>query len=498
MLSVLSHLNYKPWYALAEFVDNSLQSYLDYHEELAAVEGPGFTLRVSIEIDQTDEGRIIIRDNAAGIHEKDYPRAFRPAQLPPERSGLSEFGMGMKSAACWFSDRWSVRTSALGEPVEREVAFDIDRIVADELEELSVRESPANANTHFTEIILRDLHRPLHTKTLSKIKEHLASIYRIFLRRGVLELVFNGERLTYSDPPVLHAPYFRDEGGEPIVWRKTIEWDFGDGMEVHGFAALRETASTTHAGFALFRRGRLIQGSADEAYRPEYIFEKPNSFVYQRLFGELHLEGFEVSHTKDGFVWKEHEGLFLELLKEYLNQEPLPLLSQAKGYRVRPRKRDMQEGAEQAVRQTALVVETHVPQVLAPQLESQPDSQPPPPALPEVGDTIGREIVVDLNGVQWRIQLELTTDPAVSDWLTVSYWNQRAETRTGSIGVRVCLAHPFMDRFSGVDSEQIEPILRIAVAIALGEAAARASGVRYAGTIRRNINDLLRNALSKP
>ena len=32
----------------------------------------------------------------------------------------------MKSAACWFAPRWTVRTSALGEPVVRTVHFDID------------------------------------------------------------------------------------------------------------------------------------------------------------------------------------------------------------------------------------------------------------------------------------------------------------------------------------------------------------------------------------
>ena len=29
VLSVLRHLNYSPWFALAEFVDNSLQSYIE-------------------------------------------------------------------------------------------------------------------------------------------------------------------------------------------------------------------------------------------------------------------------------------------------------------------------------------------------------------------------------------------------------------------------------------------------------------------------------------
>src|SRR5437763_371995 len=87
ILSVLRHLNYKPWFALAEFVDNSLQSFLDHQEELERVEDEGFRLAVTIEIDSTDEGSITIRDNAAGIHEADYTRAFRPAEIPPDAHG---------------------------------------------------------------------------------------------------------------------------------------------------------------------------------------------------------------------------------------------------------------------------------------------------------------------------------------------------------------------------------------------------------------------------
>ena len=52
-----------------------------------------------------------------------------------------------------------------------------------------------------------------------------------------------------------------------------------------------------------------------------------------------------------------------------------------------------------------------------------------------------------------------------------------------------------MERFGGIDPDQIEPLLRIAAALGLSEVAARDSGVRMAGTIRRNVNELLRNAL---
>src|SRR5687767_11048353 len=103
VLSVLKHLNYKPWFALAEFVDNSLQSYIANRSALRKVEGRDFQLRVAIKIDGEDGGSITIRDNAAGIAAKDYARAFRTAEIPDNVDGLSEFGMGMKSAACWFA-----------------------------------------------------------------------------------------------------------------------------------------------------------------------------------------------------------------------------------------------------------------------------------------------------------------------------------------------------------------------------------------------------------
>src|SRR5438067_2175245 len=123
VLSVLRHLNYKPWYALAEFVDNALQSFLANRARLG---GDGARLRVAITLDPNLPARLVIRDNAAGIEQAVYPRAFRPAEVPADRSGLSEFGMGMKSAACWFAGQWRVRTSALDELVEKTVVFDIE------------------------------------------------------------------------------------------------------------------------------------------------------------------------------------------------------------------------------------------------------------------------------------------------------------------------------------------------------------------------------------
>ena len=497
ILSVLSSINYRPWFAIAEFVDNSIQSFCDYQNEIEQVDGSDTKLKVEIELDPSGGGRLIVRDNAAGIHESDYSRAFRPADIPPDTGGLSEFGMGMKSAACWFSPNWIVRTTALGEPVEKTVRFDISRIVEDNLEELTVESRPIEPNIHFTEITLFNLYKPPQTRTIGKIQEHLKSIYRVFIREEALELRFRGEVLSHSEPEILHAPFYENESEAPRLWRKEIDFDFGLGLQARGFAALRETGSTSRAGLALFRRNRLIQGSVDEGYRPAFIFGRPNSFTYQRLFGELHLEGFNVSHTKDGFQWDENEEAFLELLKEELDKEPLPLLDQAEGYRVRPKTKDLKKGAETSTQRTSKTVKNEVPPVVEEQLIEGPEEAPLPLDLPTENPLVAnRSVSVKIDNQLWKISIELSSDPAVGDWLHVS--DEPWDGNMRRVKIRMSLAHPFMVQYGGTDTSQIEPLQRMAIAIGLAEIMARDSGIKMTGTFRRYINKLLRDALSKP
>ncbi len=502
ILSVLRHLNYKPWFAMAEFVDNSFQSYITNAKELRKVEGKNYRLKVSIELDDLEGGRLTIRDNAAGIQKKDYPRAFRPAAMPPSKSGLSEFGMGMKSAACWFANKWMVRTAALGERIERTVNFDIDKIVKDDLEDLTITQKKVDGKLHYTEISLIDLHKIPQGNTVKKIKEHLASIYRVFIQNGTLILEFDGETLEFSQPKILSASYFKNTSKKPIQWRKEINFDLGSGLTVKGFAALREVANVSGAGFALFRNSRVIQGSADEGYRPEFIFKKSNSYTYQRLFGELHLTGFDVSHTKDGFRWDENEQAFLELLKEHLNSEPIPLLDQAEGHRVRQRADELLQAANSAANHTAATIQREIPNSLGEQFQTSPDRNELPIALPKTLTASTRTIDIEINKEKWRIILELSNDPAVGEWIEIAdhLIKERGSKNQNvrQVGIRMALAHPFMERFAGSDPDLIEALLRVGCAIVLGEIAARNSGVKMAGTVRRNINKILRDALSNP
>lgn len=501
ILSVLRHVGYQPWFALGEFVDNAIQSFLSHKRALQKLGGPSTRLTVRIDLSTSNGGRITIRDDAGGIATGDYARAFRAAEPPPDREGLSEFGMGMKNAAFWFASRWSVRTSALGEAVEGSVAFDLTAIVRHAIEEVPVHSRKVNADAHYTELTLVDLHKIPQTNTIAKIRTHLASIYRRYLMDGTLQLYFNDESLMYERPPILRAAHFDKPDGRAKKWSKKIDIRLSTGKRVRGFAALRETGSTGEAGFALFRHGRLVFGSADAAYRPSYIFGKSTSFAYQRLFGELDLEGFDVPHTKDGFRWEDEEEEILELLRTAIDAKPLPLLQQARHYRSKPRREDVAKAAGVALDRTAAALEREGSLVLSALHVAALDGQPPR-RLAVRPTTVERVIELDYQSVRWRVRLEMTDDPTPTNWLEVSDQQTTVGSRKDPVHeltVRFALSHPFTTRFVRPDDEeQLEPLLRIAAGLALAETIARAGGAKYAGAVRVHFNDILRDALSKP
>ncbi len=497
VLSVLKYLEYETWFALAEFVDNSIASYLKNEQELKNLHGENFKLEVKIEINEP-ENKITIRDNAAGINETDYARAFRAAEIPPDTTGLSEFGMGMKSAACWFSDNWRVSTTALGEIETKVVSFDMKKIFRDNLEELDVEIKNSLKNSHYTTIELFNVNKMPRVKGLHKVKEHLKGIYRDFIRREILILKVNEEELHYKEPKILKAARYDDVKGAPILWKKEIDFPIEKNLSVCGFVAIRETGSASEAGFALFRRGRVIEGSFDKGFRPEKIFGSPNSFRYQRLFGELHLEGFNVNFTKKGVQWDENLDIFLDLLKDDLSHEDFPLLQQIDKYRVRATETEY-KSATKALNTTVEDLVKKVPQAITDTINAPKVDEVEHPKLIQTDKTIHRDFEVRFNKVTWKITIELSYDPSLTELIEVANHlvNQKTTDSTvRQIGIRLSLTHPFMVNFVGVDNSKIEPILRFAAALGLSEVIAKESGIKTQGEVRRNFNELISN-LSK-
>jgi hypothetical protein len=505
MLSVLKHLNYKPWFAIAEFIDNAVQSYLSNRDALVALNGAHYKLKVDVRLDTSGPGLIVVTDNAAGISATDFPRAFRAAQVPMDRSGLSEFGMGMKSAACWFAQTWSVRTKALGESVERSISFDIRHIVDNRIESLDTTVRDVSAPAPYTVLTLRGLHHVPQGRTIGKIKEHLASIYRMFLRDERLELTFNGEVLAHTSAPILKAVPYSSPGApvpdaDPVEWTKSISLDFGKGQRVTGFAALREVGSTPYAGFALFRRDRLIEGSHDETYRPSFIFKQTNSFQYQRLFGELHVEGFEVSHTKDGFRWEEYEEIFLEYLKTALEASPLDLIAQAENYRALPSRKTIGVRAVAATDTVARHLEDDVAPLLVDVRRHPVAPDTLPPTLPASDlKSSERTVTLDDGSYKWVVTLRTSVDPAREDWVSVAKEDPEAgdEDKTRRLGIDLGLAHPFSAEFLGANNENVELFLRIAAAVSISLVLSEDISGNPPESVLYHFNYLLRGALSR-
>jgi hypothetical protein len=89
---------------------------------------------------------------------------------------------------------------------------------------------------------------------------------------------------------------------------------------VSGWIAVLNSGGRPKAGFAVIRRGRVIQGQPS-AWRPGSIFgqeQGSNNLVNQRIVGEVHLDGFMVSHTKNSILWQANEE---EQIEEALKEE---------------------------------------------------------------------------------------------------------------------------------------------------------------------------------
>jgi hypothetical protein len=355
------NLQYKYWYAMSEFVDNAIQSYIDNKvslDSLYNIENSKFSIKIDIE-----PNYIRIFDNAGGISYENFIKAFKPGKLPENREGLNEFGMGMKVAAVWFCDLYQVRSVALGEGVERIVEFDRIKVTEQGLEDLTVQNKTVSKDLHYTEIVLSNLNpdnAPIHHKQIEKLEKHLSDIYRNYLRQGVVEIIINGDKLTFDEPVVLKAreqDIHNREKGENREWRKDVDIKLGENFRIHGFLALMDKMDQRHNGLSLFRRGRIIQGSHDEKYFPSFLFGQPGSSLYRLLFGELNIDGFDVSFNKGSFTNVQDLDALLLLIKD----ECSGLLSQGRNYR---KKNDSNRKlGENEVNKTDLLVKKSIEEI---------------------------------------------------------------------------------------------------------------------------------------
>ncbi len=300
-------LSYTPWHAIAEFVDNSTQSYLDNKDVLdkqLAKEGRPFEVSIAYEPSEGN-GLLRVSDNAMGMSYTDLERALRIAVPPINRSGRSRYGMGMKTASFWIGKKWSIQTKKLGETEAHEVIVDVEKITSAHDLNLHYRPIPnQDPEKHYTLVEVSEHYRKFQGRTLGKIADFLRSMYRKDLQSNQMRLLWRGAELTWQD---FDSRLMQAADGS--LYKKDILFDV-NGKVIMGWVGILKQGEggRIEAGFSVIQAKRVIHGWP-EAWRPTSIFGPfgTNDLVNQRLVGELELDGFEVSHTKDSIQWRGEE-----------------------------------------------------------------------------------------------------------------------------------------------------------------------------------------------
>ncbi|WP_396158912.1 ATP-binding protein [Flavobacterium sp.] len=307
IITSYKRLSYTAWYALAEFIDNSTQSYFNNEsilEPVLRIEGKNLTVKITFATDLNGD-YILIEDNSIGMSAEELEDAVIVGKPPKNQGGRSKYGIGMKTAACWFGDMWTVRTKKLGEEFEESITINVDEIASSHLD-LNHQRISKPLGEHYTTIEIRHLNRKIIKRTAGRVKTYLSSMYRRDFNNYNFELYFQGNKLEWDYDLIQNRLLLTPEGERVL---HSFNFEIGD-KTVKGWAGVMEKGSRMDAGFTILQSDRVIIGFPD-SYRPETLFGGQeggsNDLVNQRLVGEIELDGFEVSHTKDEILYEDQD-----------------------------------------------------------------------------------------------------------------------------------------------------------------------------------------------
>jgi len=313
LLRQYQRLSYNPWTAISEFIDNSTESWFQNKEILMK---NGITgIQIDINYDKHLD-RLTIKDSAYGMELEDFERAIILGAAPSKKT-RNEYGFGLKTAACWFGDKWEVHSTQLNSSNKYSAIVDINEIEKTKTDSIDILYNEAELFEHYTEIIIHNVgHRMKDTKIKSKIIKNVASKYRRDIKNGNIKIFYNGEPIEFKEPIILVYK------GERKI--KNIDFTFefkNKEYNVTGFVGIfakNNDDPYAWSGFSLFTNDRTIIGGYKSNYTPSFIFTNdPKSTIRNKLFGELNLSNIPVNQAKDNYVWNDGlEEEFLKKLKE--------------------------------------------------------------------------------------------------------------------------------------------------------------------------------------
>jgi len=343
--AIFESLNYNPWNAVGEFVDNSIQSYLNYKTKLKKLDN-NYKLKIDIDIG-TD--KLEISDNAAGIDAENLKKGLRPSTKPDFSDGLSEFGMGMKTAAFWLCRKWKIISKHFDSQEEFTVEFDNVEIYTKDVRKIIAYPRNVENKEHYTKIILENLATIdlTNEQMVEDLKNNLASMYRHYIRNDEVEIYFNKKKLIFKVYEILNAKSVYGTNPKGIEWKKDIDFTLSSGKRITGFAGLLAVGKPSKAGFTYLRRNRVIEGLV-EGVKIRDVLGTANLKKSQRVFAELNLDSFPVSHTKDKIIFGTEIYDFWARLKLALDDGDIRLLYQAENASYSKKKEESEEESEES------------------------------------------------------------------------------------------------------------------------------------------------------
>lgn len=497
VIGVFSRLNYKPWYAIAEFVDNSTQSFYT-HEKVLQANGI-HSISIEIEYDE-EEDILVISDDAFGMEFDDFSRAIKIDSPPDNKSGRNEFGMGLKTAASWFGEIWSVESSQFGSNKSYYAEINIPDLRQKNLNIIPINSRIVPEDIHGTKITIKQITKKIGSpRTKGKIVQLLESMYRRDLDNGKVSITFNGDPLQFDKYDCLT---FRNK-----TWRKDLDFSFkfdGHSHRVKGFVGILANGGYGKAGFALFRRDRVVIGGEEMNYKPTEIFVQAQSTIAHKLFGELDLDDFPINQAKDGFVWDDGlEFEFITRLKseisDYIKIAKLTNKERAKEEALSEEVSDTLhsevEGSIQRIneQETSLFPQSNVEEQTTTEDDDEvsvfAQYQAEQNNAPEIIDEKVRvyKIMLDsLNKCEIKVQWTIGNS---SSWINVDFSDDSKNAT-----VRLNINHPFFKPFS--EKPEFKTVLeKFAIAFVLSELKAKKlgnnDGLVMPSHFRTFINDYL-------
>ncbi|WP_187366692.1 ATP-binding protein [Nocardioides dongxiaopingii] len=362
-LRMFRSLSFTPWYALGEFVDNSISSYFQNLNRLSDAYGSKYVCDVRISFDDR-VGRLVVEDNAAGIAREDLPRALRTGEPPKDTSvGLNLHGVGMKAAAFWWGRHLTIETWPLGEPRGWKVEIDLGESGTQPQANATVRSIQGRKHSG-TRITVEGLwqNAPVAGKTRATVAAYLPSIYRKFLSVGEVadigdgtahpvRLFLDGTQLSFAPPTLLSEPFWPspdgpEKGARKRKWRKKVRAKLSTGKVIEGWVGILETMSRELSGFTLHYRGKGIGGvtpldgihDSNSGFRPREIFGQSGGYRSQSYIGEFDVTALGKSITTDSTLWTpEEEAEFVDHVLAQMKDPKLDLWSMAVNFKRRKR-----------------------------------------------------------------------------------------------------------------------------------------------------------------